>query len=74
MTLNQNYKYIRFVNIDDEWRCMTRRGYIQIGKVQWYPHWGRFCFMPLAMTVFSADCLADIINFIQQLASERDAS
>ena len=44
---------------------------IPLGHIDWYAPWRKWCFMPMAGggLVFSADCLADIQDFIGGLAN-----
>ena len=76
------YKHIKFEligcpqsGIVSKWLCETRDG-DDLGEVHWYPPWRQYCFYPDEGTVFSADCLADIQDFLgkaKQLHAEAEA-
>ena len=38
----------------------------QIGTVQWYGPWRKYCFMPARNTVFEQVCLREIAQFCEQ--------
>ena len=41
-----------------------------LGEILWYASWRQYVFCPSEETVFSVDCMADIIHFIGQLKGE----
>jgi hypothetical protein len=41
-----------------------------LGTIEWYVPWRQYCFIPLSGTVFSAGCLADIMDFIKNEAGK----
>lgn len=70
--MKTRYKYIRFEKIDSppstkDWKVMSKNGAMLLGDIVFYETWSEFCFAPANMTVFSVDCLQDIIHFIGQL-------
>ncbi len=77
----QNYKYIVFVEQKPAKPQKTKIFYIypkgnlthgaSLGRVSWYSHWRTYCFFPASNTIFDADCLQDIKDFIQHLMLER---
>ena len=48
---------------------MSRRNEI-LGWVRWYSPWNRWCFLPCEGTVWSDNCLTDIVDFILGLAKK----
>lgn len=42
-----------------------------IGKIQWYPAWRCYSFMPSPNCVFETQCLKDITVFIDNLMLQR---
>ena len=45
----------------------------ELGIVKWYGPWRRYCYFPHGIEIYSAGCLADIQDFINQLMKERAA-
>lgn len=76
--MKTEYQYIIFVRLASTtktsiWDVSTKL-HNSIGTVAWYGPWRRYCFHPANATVFSADCLADIQDFIKQLMDARKVS
>ena len=38
-----------------------------LGSIEWYEPWKRYCFIPNEVAIFDGSCLADIQHFIGQL-------
>jgi hypothetical protein len=38
-----------------------------IGEIRWFPRWRQYCFFPEPTTVFSAGCMRDIIDYMEDL-------
>ena len=72
MPKKTKYKYIHFEeNLDDNtWWCVNTKANEYIGLVDYYKPWGQYCFYPERVTVFSQNCLKDIIDFMKRLAEE----
>ena len=72
------YKYIKFIQqpakmITFRYACVNINSGTSLGMVKWYPHWRAYCFFPKEEElVFSAGCLSDIQDFINQLKTERN--
>ena len=47
------------------WAVMPKDGSQQIGTVSWYGPWRKYCFFPMAATVFEQVCLKEIACFIE---------
>jgi hypothetical protein len=50
--------------------CNKISGYV-IGHIKWYAPWRKYCFFVNDDLVFDAGCLADILQFINTLMTER---
>lgn len=48
------------------WAVMPKDDGAQIGRVQWYGPWRKYCFMPMANTVFEQLCLREIAAFCEE--------
>ncbi len=67
-TIKTRYKYIEFAESEPTlWVCTNRAHGDSLGCVEWYRQWRRWVFTPNHNTVFSVDCLQDIIHFVGQL-------
>lgn len=75
--MKTEYRYIGFDDISPKARrtrlylCKNRRHNAALGIVQWNAPWRQYVFEPNECCIFSADCLADIQDFIGQLMAER---
>ena len=71
MALRTKYKHIRFESYMDSmthWHCVANNGGAFLGSVEYYKPWKRFVFYASTVScVFSADCLRDIADFLEQL-------
>ena len=47
------------------WAVMPQDGSAQIGMVKWYGPWRKYCFFPMAETVYEQICLRDIARFCE---------
>lgn len=47
------------------WAVMPKDGSAQIGMVSWYGPWRKYCFFPMASTVFEWVCLREIAEFCE---------
>jgi hypothetical protein len=73
--MNTRYTYIHFVKKEDKpktsvWSCCNNKSNVELGEVRWMPQWRQYCFFPTVQAVYSADCLKDIDDFIDQLKKE----
>lgn len=61
------YRYIHFMPLGARrWSCHNTKTGAVLGEVSYYPHWRQLCFVPGEGLMFSAGCLADIQDFIEQ--------
>lgn len=72
----KKYKYIRFIELISQteksiWSCRNNRSNEELGIVEWYPLWKRYCYFPKRQAVYSAGCLDDISDFIKREMEER---
>ena len=42
-----------------------------LGIIKWYPQWRQYCFYPAESTIFNADCMKIIQDFIIKLMDDR---
>ena len=45
----------------------------EIAKIQWYPDWRQYCFLPNPGTIWNNTCLSDVNSAIEILMTERQA-
>ena len=69
--LKTEYKYIRFEQELKTWVCKNKRHDSFLGSIVYLKEWRQFVFQPPSGTEFSADCLRDIADFLEQLNKER---
>ena len=71
--MKTKYKDIEFETtlLNGIWSCMHRSG-TELGMVEFYERWGQFVFEPNSEVslIFSAQCLCDIADFLDQLNKE----
>ena len=53
------------------WSCRNNTSGGELGIVEWYTGWRRYCYWPVGREVYSAGCLGDIMDFIDQLMEQR---
>jgi len=78
--MKTEYKHIHFVNVSSAypkrktqtWDCRNNSG-VFLGIVYWNCKWRQYCFYIKTERIFSAGCLHDIIDFINNLHAERNA-
>lgn len=72
-------KYLDFHKKERKVRAKTDMYFIHprvdknypIGEIKWYSAWRRYCFFPYSDTLWDANCLGEIIAFINGLMVER---
>ena len=52
------------------WEVTTKKD-IPLGYIKWYSPWRRYCFFPIAGTVYASSCLRDIGQFIENEMRKR---
>ena len=60
-------KYLIFENYEEGVLVLNKGTRTVVGKIYFYPHWKQFVFEPKAYSVFSDECLQDIIWKIKLL-------
>lgn len=78
MLLKTEYKYIKFMCIGDtgkttRWGILNRRSGSALGEIKWYSAWREYCFFTFSGCVFNDSCMRDILDFIKQLSTARNA-
>lgn len=69
--------FMDFIDVSDQYNRKTKtwtvcsKGGDQLGEIHWFASWRRYCFMPLAYTVFDGVCLREIAAFIGRQMLER---
>jgi len=73
------YKYIEFLKVGtsasgktSRWICQNINSGDDLGEVVWYGSWRQYCFLPDEGAIFSADCLADIQDFLSKAKQLHD--
>lgn len=59
-------KYLEFVEKEKSVSVMNKSQNQCLGEIIFYEPWKQYVFDPSYMTVFSHECLADIIKVIQE--------
>jgi len=68
--MKTKYKFIHFKADGDCHYMMTNKGDKFLGTIQWYEPWKEFCLIAYVGTIWSVQCLTDIIDFIEELEKE----
>lgn len=74
--MKTEYKYIRFVEVPTvgktkRFECQNIHHGDVLGIIKYYPSWRAYCYFPVVQAVYSTGCMNDIVNFIEQLETER---
>jgi len=75
--MKTQFRFIEFVShsaFPEVWVCRNKRDKGILGGVEWYPQWKQFTFSASESSVFSADCLRDIADFLDQTKKAKEAS
>lgn len=54
----------------DTWFVYAKSGETGLGSLRWFGRWRKYCFFPMADTVFEEKCLRDIAEFIVKITKE----
>lgn len=66
--LKTKYYFINFVKEDDSWFCKNNKNGGELCEIQYYPYFKQWSVVQFnTQAVFSAGCLKDIANFLEQL-------
>jgi hypothetical protein len=73
--VKQKYQYIHFVIIANKPRtqvysCRNNRSMDELGQIKWYGPWRQYCYFPTVQAVYSAGCLKDIQDFMEELKNQ----
>ena len=72
--MKTEYRFIHFEDMTCEgdkhltFNCYNTKHGDSLGLVSWLKEWKQHVFIPSDRTEFSADCLRDIADFMEQLA------
>lgn len=55
------------------WRVEPKQVSGCIGEISWYSPWRRYCFFPIANSVFEEQCLRDIAKFCEDQTAAHKA-
>jgi hypothetical protein len=70
--MNFIYQYLVFEKQEstgktDKFLCRNKKSTTILGEVKWHGSWRQYCYFPLIQAVYSAGCLTDIADFLNQL-------
>lgn len=70
--MKTDYEFIHFVQVAQKpktavFDCLNNRSSDKLGEVKWYPAWRQYCYFPAVQAVYSAGCLRDIQEFLNNL-------
>ena len=71
------YKYIEIKReeikkrITPIYHVVNKSGQYDIAQIKWYARWQRYCLFPESDTIWSVECLIDIVDFMRQRRVER---
>lgn len=75
------HKYIKIVKQPknpkrktDIYAVINKNSKFVLGYIKWFPSWRQYCFFPEGDTVFSAGCIQDILNFIEEVKNYGDGA
>lgn len=55
----------------DRWRVLSARTGVPLGMVEFRSTWRQYVFVPGERTLFAADCMMEVAEFLTQLKEER---
>ena len=61
----------RLLGEPNRWHVRMKRGGAVLGIIAWCFSWKKYVFQPVHMAEFSADCLATLAAFLEQLEGQR---
>ena len=70
--LKTKYEFITFQKVADKpkttvWVCINNKSKDRLGMVGYFPGWHQYCYSPFFDTSYSAGCLRDIAEFMENL-------
>lgn len=74
--MNTTYKYIEFIEVEQKpkvWECRNKHYHSVLGVVKWYVPWRQYiyCETVAVGVIYSAGCLRDIADFVEQANEEQ---
>lgn len=75
--MKTKYRFIEFKELAPKpktrvWSMVNLRSQDEIGRVEWYPQWRRYCYSPTCPAWMSEECLFDIIDFLKQADKDQE--
>jgi hypothetical protein len=72
----KDYKYLLFIEVGSKpktkvFEVKNKISLYKLGSIKWFPAWRKYCFFIDVPSIFDADCLSDIQDFINTLMAER---
>lgn len=76
MATKESYLFFCFIRLSPSGKTKiigvyTKDKQTTLGKIKWQPGWRKYCFFPSPETLFDADCLLEITNYLYDLMNER---
>lgn len=69
--LRTHYRFVEFIDMGKRWNCVNRTHRKVLGSCTPYAAWRQWVFSQSGPDcIFSADCLRDIADFLEQLNRE----
>ena len=53
------------------WSVESKSSEFKLGQIKWFAAWRRYCFYPRPGTVWSPDCLRDVLEFCEKQTEAR---
>lgn len=75
----KRYKHIHFTywkegSCNEYWYCINNKSGDRLGIVLFYKDWNQFVYSPSDGSIYSADCLEDIAEFLRELNKKKEQS
>ena len=76
MSFKPTTPYIEFIKCGEKpktngYAVYNKEHAVVIARIKWYGPWRKYCFFPVAETIFSSDCIKDIYTFMDKLMELR---
>jgi hypothetical protein len=77
--MEKSYKFIHITEISSKLKTKVYGVYnntsgVCLGMIDWYGLWRQYSFTPFSQMVFSAGCLADIMDFLKNEAGKEQGN
>lgn len=61
------FEKLDYSDVYEKYNVRTLRDHIVLGTIEWYEKWYQYCYFPFDNTVYSQDCMMDIVEFIKRM-------